>query len=157
MGSMVPSLAAGVPPRWRRVALGYIGLSTLGLTGSLILAWLPFLGVQSGSSPVSEAVPLLTAFLGLFAGALCLILVRDGASAPDAEATLPDQPLAAFSGLQAVVHELNGVLAEERDKAAAFQEVFTAAMREVRVVSARVARLTEAALEAETRLGSKRG
>jgi hypothetical protein len=154
MGSMVPSLAAGAPSRWRRVALGYIGLSTLGLAGSLILAWLPFLGVQSGPSPLPEALPLLTAFLGLFAGALCLVLVRGTAAASDAEATLSSQPPAAFSGLQVVVHELNGVLTEERDKAAAFQEVFTAAMREVRVVSARVARLTEAAMDAETRLGA---
>jgi hypothetical protein len=53
-----------------------------------------------------------------------------------------------------MVQELSEVLAEERDKAAAFEEVFCTAVREVRVVSAGVAHLTQAALDAEERLSA---
>jgi hypothetical protein len=63
-------------------------------------------------------------------------------------------PGAAIAGLQGVVRELGSLLVEERGKVTTLQEICNAGMCDARTISKRVENLTEAALDAETRLAA---
>jgi hypothetical protein len=111
------------------------------------------IGQQIGPFALPRLLPLLAGFLGLLAGMLCLAGPSAAASAT-AGVVLSQPSAVVSSGLMAVVKELRTVLADERSKADAFQEVCSANTREVRIVSGRVVRLGEAALDAEKRLAA---
>lgn len=142
----------------RRVAVGLVVLATLGFLTSVILTL-----VAAGDAPVAGAsgtevaslqlLPLLVAFLGTLAGVLCLTVAP--APSPLADGSDPGDPFAASgSELLGVVDDLRQVLADERSKVHAFQEICSANMREVRVLSTNVARLSDVALDAEARLAA---
>lgn len=127
-----------------------VGLGAVGVAGSTVAALL------SGSEAAVPALSLLApaaAVLALAGSALALVAAQRSApaSAPAANGNLPKE---ALSGLQGIIRELGSLLQEERGKITTLQEICNAGMRDARTISTRVENLTEAALDAETRLAA---
>jgi uncharacterized phage infection (PIP) family protein YhgE len=140
----------------RRVAFASLLLAALALAVSILLGPPVQIGLPRMAPPAAAVmVPLIGGvlpLLALLASALGLFGASQpsGKSAPGVTENASSQAL--LTGLQAVVQELSGLLAKERSQAAALQRSCTAATQEAAVVSARVARIADAAIDAETRL-----
>ena len=147
----------------RRIALASLVVAGCALFASVLLGMSPPFGMpRVEASPMMQLLPLIgsgLALLALLGSALCLFgvtpvaVVAAPVPAPDAAMTHEPSP-ALLAGLQAIVQELNGVLAGERSQVAALQQSCNATMQEAMAVSARVARMADAAIDAETRLSA---
>lgn len=136
---------------------GCLALSALGFAGTVALALLPMVAAGKGAMmPPLPWLPPLAALLALGGGVLGAITAHRTAPASVTMAAIKgvELPKAALAGIQGIVHELGSLLVEERGKIATLQEICSAGMRDARTVSKRVENLTEAALDAETRLAA---
>ncbi len=142
----VPSIAGGPTRGTRPAALICVVMAGTGLIVSIALGWPP----PDGQLSITAMLPQLAALFALAAGMLSLF---SSATSPSADASAPtESSTQQVSALQTMVWELRGILAEEKAKLATFQEVCGATAHDANVMSARMARLAEASLEAEQRL-----
>ncbi len=150
----------------RRIALASLVMAGCALFASLLLGpSLPFGLPRVEASPDMQVLPVIgggLALLALLGSALCLFGVTPVAPvaahipiAIQAEgAPTHDPSPALLAGLQAIVQELNGILTGERSQVAALQQSCNTVMQDVMAASARVARMADAAIDAETRLSA---
>jgi hypothetical protein len=142
----VSSITGRLAPATRPAALICVVMAGAGLIASIALGW----PSSDGQLSITAILPQLAALFALAAGMLSLFQASSPASASQAPPGESDTQQ--VSALQTMVWELRGVLAEEKVKLATFQEVCGATAHDANVMSARMARLAEASVEAEQRL-----
>ena len=143
----VPSMTGRLTPATRPTALICVILAGTGLIASIALGWPP----AEGQLSVTAMLPQLAALFALAAGMLSLFQTQAPATQAN-QAPVGESDAQQVSALQTMVWELRGILAEEKVKLATFQEVCGATAHDANVMSARMARLAEASVEAEQRL-----